>query len=102
MKIIVERGNVPPQLQLRGALSALAPGERSPRRAIEANTMTLENKEYARRGRERNRAQGGKHIALMLSPEATTALENLKRKLGQNGRGVIEAALIALDKHTAQ
>lgn len=65
-------------------------------------TMTLENKEYQKRGRDRRKAAGGHAVYAMLAPDEAQALENLKRKLGKNARDCIGTALIALDKRTKE
>lgn len=57
-------------------------------------TMTLDAKEYMRRSREKRQAQGGKQIAVMLTPEENAALEKLKATLGLNARDCIGKALL--------
>lgn len=57
-------------------------------------TMTLDAKEYMRRSRDKRQAQGGKQVAVMLTPEEVAALEKLKAKLGLNARDTIGKALL--------
>lgn len=65
-------------------------------------SMTLDNKDYQKRSRERRKAAGGSTVSIVLQPEETLALENLKRKLGKNARDCIGTALLALDKRTRE
>lgn len=63
-------------------------------------TMTLENKEYQKRGRDRIKAAGGKQIAIMLHPHEVAALEAIKLKHGMNARDAIGKALLELGKRS--
>lgn len=56
--------------------------------------MTLDNKEYQKRGRDARRAEGWRYVAAMLSPDEVKALEVLKLKHGLNARDAIGKALL--------
>lgn len=62
-------------------------------------SMTLENKEYVKRGRDRVKAQGGKQVNAMLTPEEAAALAKLQEKLGLGVRDTIGTALLKAAKH---
>jgi hypothetical protein len=59
-------------------------------------TMALENREYQKRSRDRRKAEGGKTVSVVITPEETAALEKLKTKLGLNARDTIGKALLEL------
>jgi hypothetical protein len=63
-------------------------------------SMTLENKEYQKRGRDRRREEGGKYVAAMLTADEAAALEKLKLKLGLTARDCVGKALLELAKRT--
>lgn len=63
-------------------------------------TMALENRDYQKRSRDRRKAEGGKTVTVVLSPDETAALEKLKSTLGMNARDCIGKALLDAARRT--